>query len=43
MQQEYRQIAQALAPYVDVFLAETLSTVAEAQAALQATAQLGEA
>jgi methionine synthase I (cobalamin-dependent) len=42
MQQEYSEIAQALLPYVDVFLAETLSTVAEAHAALQATAQLGE-
>jgi S-methylmethionine-dependent homocysteine/selenocysteine methylase len=41
MQQEYSQTAQALLPYVDVFVAETLSTVAEAQAALQATAQLG--
>jgi S-methylmethionine-dependent homocysteine/selenocysteine methylase len=42
MQQEYSETAQALSPYVDVFLAETLSTVAEAHAALQATAQLGE-
>lgn len=41
MQLEYSQIAQALAPFVDVFVAETLSTVAEAHAALQATAQLG--
>lgn len=42
MQLEYSQIAQALGPFVDVFVAETLSTVAEAHAALQATAQLGE-
>lgn len=43
MQQEYSQTARALCADVDVFLAETLSTVAEAEAALQATAQLGEA
>lgn len=42
MVEEYSQIAAALQPYVDVYLAETLSTVAEAQAALQATAKLGE-
>ncbi|KAF6260359.1 Homocysteine S-methyltransferase [Scenedesmus sp. NREL 46B-D3] len=41
MQQEYSQTARALCADVDVFLAETLSTVAEADAALQATAQLG--
>lgn len=39
MQQEYAAIAAALQPHVDVFLAETLSTAAEAQAALQAAAQ----
>lgn len=41
MVQEYRQIAQALSPSVDLFLAETLSTAAEARAALQATEGLG--
>lgn len=38
---EYASIADALYPYVDLYLAETLSTVAEAQAALHATALLG--
>ena len=36
---QYTDIALALLPHVDVFLAETLSTVAEAQAALEAAAQ----
>jgi hypothetical protein len=41
MVQEYTAIATALLPWVDVFLAETLSTSREAAAALQATANLG--
>lgn len=38
MQAQYAAIASALRPYVDVLLAETLSTAAEAQAALAAAA-----
>ncbi|KAF8073169.1 yitJ [Scenedesmus sp. PABB004] len=38
---EYAELADALAPHVDLFLAETLSTAAEAHAALQATAGRG--
>jgi hypothetical protein len=42
MVQEYQAIASALQPYVDVLLAETLSTTAEALAAAEATASMGE-
>ena len=38
---QYAEIARALAPHVDVLLAETLSTVEEAQAAAEASAGLG--
>lgn len=41
MVQQYREIADALAPHVDLFLAETLSTSTEARAAAEATAGLG--
>eukprot|EP00775_Hariotina_reticulata_P011092 gene11091-biopygen12996 len=41
MVQEYNEIATAFLPWVDVFLAETLSTSREAEAALRATAGLG--
>jgi S-methylmethionine-dependent homocysteine/selenocysteine methylase len=38
MQAQYTDIVTALQPYVDIFLAETLSTAAEARAALAAAA-----
>jgi hypothetical protein len=41
MRRQYREIAETLAPYVDVLLAETLSTAEEAAAAAEATAGLG--
>jgi S-methylmethionine-dependent homocysteine/selenocysteine methylase len=40
MQGQYADIARALQPYVDILLAETLSTAAEAKAALAAAAQV---
>lgn len=40
MQAQYMEIARALDPYVDIFLAETLSTAAEAQAAIAAAAAI---
>lgn len=40
MQGQYADITRALLPYVDILLAETLSTAAEAQAALAAAAQV---
>jgi hypothetical protein len=40
MQAQYMEIARALDPYVDIFLAETLSTAAEAQAAVAAAASI---
>lgn len=41
MERQYREMSEALAPYVDIFLAETLSTCQEAVAAAAATASLG--
>jgi hypothetical protein len=40
MQAQYMEIARALDPHVDMFLAETLSTAAEAQAAAAAAAAI---
>jgi S-methylmethionine-dependent homocysteine/selenocysteine methylase len=42
MVQEYQTIAGTLQPYVDVLLAETLSTTHEALAAAEATISMGE-
>lgn len=39
LQAEYELIAAALRPHVDILLAETLATVGEAHAALNAAAQ----
>jgi S-methylmethionine-dependent homocysteine/selenocysteine methylase len=40
MQEQYTDIVKALQPYVDLYLAETLSTASEAEAALTAAAQV---
>jgi hypothetical protein len=42
MRRQYGAIAAALAPQVDVLLAETLSSVAEARCALEAAAAHGQ-
>jgi len=42
MRRQYRELAEAVAPHVDVLLAETLSTAEEALAVAEATAGLGE-
>ncbi|GBF99997.1 hypothetical protein Rsub_12724 [Raphidocelis subcapitata] len=39
--QQYRDLAEAMAPHVDLFLAETLAAGGEAEAAAEATATLG--
>lgn len=42
MEQEYIQMATALAPHVDIFLCETMTSIAQAQAAAHAASNVSE-